>query len=169
MRVKLVISSYTFPSIIMSKRREMAERQSEVFTPEEVFKKIQAVLVDALGVDEEEVVLTADLKANLGMESIDFLDIRFRLEKAFNIKMPRDILEIGILEGSGFEAQQVMHTVEDYRVKLLTKASMPTNEKRVQEEQRRAALAKWNNTEAMSVGRLVQIILQGRWEKGQST
>ncbi len=55
----------------------------------EVFSKVQSALVDALGVDEEEVTPTARLVGDLGAESIDFLDIVFRLEKAFNIKIPR--------------------------------------------------------------------------------
>jgi acyl carrier protein len=58
-------------------------------TKEEVFEKIQAALVDALGVDEEDVTPAATLVGDLGAESIDFLDIVFRLEKSFNIKIPR--------------------------------------------------------------------------------
>lgn len=50
---------------------------------DEIYKKVQDVLVDALGVDEEDVTPTASLRADLGAESIDFLDITFRLEKAF--------------------------------------------------------------------------------------
>src|SRR5829696_9728817 len=58
-------------------------------TKEEVFTKVQSILVDALGVDEEEVTPTATLMGDLGAESIDFLDIVFRLEKNFGIKIPR--------------------------------------------------------------------------------
>jgi len=58
-------------------------------TKEEVFTKVQGALVDALGVDEEEVTPNARLVGDLGAESIDFLDIVFRLEKAFDIKIPR--------------------------------------------------------------------------------
>ena len=58
-------------------------------TKEEVFSKVQTALVDALGVDEEEVTPQARLVGDLGAESIDFLDIVFRLEKAFDIKIPR--------------------------------------------------------------------------------
>ena len=58
-------------------------------TPEEIFAKVQTALVDALGVDEEEVTPQATLVGDLGAESIDFLDIVFRLEKAFNIKIER--------------------------------------------------------------------------------
>ena len=56
---------------------------------DEIYKKVQGVLVDALGVDEEEVTPDAVIKDDLGAESIDFLDIMFRLEKAFGIKIPK--------------------------------------------------------------------------------
>ncbi len=56
---------------------------------DEIYKKVQSVLVDALGVDEDEVTPAATLRGDLGAESIDFLDIVFRLEKAFGIKIPR--------------------------------------------------------------------------------
>ena len=56
---------------------------------DEIYSKVQGVLVDALGVDEEDVTPTATLREDLGAESIDFLDIVFRLEKAFGIKIPR--------------------------------------------------------------------------------
>lgn len=58
-------------------------------TKEEVFDKVQTALVDALGVDDDEVTPEATLVGDLGAESIDFLDIVFRLEKAFSIKIPR--------------------------------------------------------------------------------
>jgi acyl carrier protein len=57
-----------------------------------VFSKVQTALVDALGVDEDEVTPEATLVGDLGAESIDFLDIVFRLEKAFDIKIPRSEL-----------------------------------------------------------------------------
>jgi acyl carrier protein len=55
----------------------------------EVFEKVKEALVDALGVDDDEVTPEAKIAADLGAESIDFLDITFRLEKAFDIKIPR--------------------------------------------------------------------------------
>src|SRR5215831_9792827 len=58
-------------------------------TQTEIFSKVQTALVDALGVDEDEVTPEATLVGDLGAESIDFLDIVFRLEKAFDIKIPR--------------------------------------------------------------------------------
>jgi len=56
---------------------------------EEVFAKVRNVLSDALGVDEDEVTPQATLQGDLGAESIDFLDIVFRLEKEFSIKIPK--------------------------------------------------------------------------------
>lgn len=58
-------------------------------TSEEVFEKVREALVDALGVDDEEVTADATLVGDLGAESIDFLDIVFRLEKTFQIEIPR--------------------------------------------------------------------------------
>jgi acyl carrier protein len=58
-------------------------------TKDEVYEKIKTALVDALGVDDDEVTPEATLVGDLGAESIDFLDIVFRLEKAFDIKIPR--------------------------------------------------------------------------------
>ena len=65
---------------------------------DEVFVKVREVLEDALGVDEDEVTPQAKLVEDLGAESIDFLDIVFRLEKSFGIKIeqsemfPDDVL-----------------------------------------------------------------------------
>lgn len=56
-------------------------------TRDDIFTKVQAALVDALGVDEDEVTPQASLTADLGAESIDFLDIVFRLEQAFGFKI----------------------------------------------------------------------------------
>jgi acyl carrier protein len=59
---------------------------------DEIFEKVQTALVDALGVDDDEVTPEATMVGDLGAESIDFLDIVFRLEKAFGIKIPRSEL-----------------------------------------------------------------------------
>lgn len=56
---------------------------------DEIFSKVQEVLSDALGVDDDEVTMAATLQNDLGAESIDFLDIVFRLEKEFDIKIPK--------------------------------------------------------------------------------
>ena len=70
---------------------------------DEIFQEVQEVLIDALGVDDDEVTAQATLMADLGAESIDFLDIVFRLEKAFGIKIPREEL---------FPAESLMNNSE---------------------------------------------------------
>ncbi len=70
---------------------------------DEIFKEVQEVLVDALGVDDDEATMEATLMGDLGAESIDFLDIVFRLEKAFEIKIPREEL---------FPAESLMNNPE---------------------------------------------------------
>ena len=61
-------------------------------TYDEVFAKVRTTLVDALNVDEDEVTRTARLRGDLNAESIDFLDIVFRLEREFGIKIDRNEL-----------------------------------------------------------------------------
>ena len=63
-----------------------------MLTKEEVYRKVSAVLVEALNVDEDQVTPEATLQGDLGAESIDFLDIVFRLEREFGIKIPRNEL-----------------------------------------------------------------------------
>src|SRR5438552_10193860 len=59
---------------------------------EEIYQKVSATLVDALNVEEDEINPAATLQGDLGAESIDFLDIVFRLEREFGIKIPRNEL-----------------------------------------------------------------------------
>jgi acyl carrier protein len=58
-------------------------------TQAEIYSKVSATLVEALNVDEEDIKPTSTLQGDLGAESIDFLDIVFRLEREFGIKIPR--------------------------------------------------------------------------------
>jgi acyl carrier protein len=59
---------------------------------EAVYDKVAGVLVQALNVDDDEIKPAATLQGDLGAESIDFLDIIFRLEREFGIKIPREEL-----------------------------------------------------------------------------
>jgi acyl carrier protein len=78
-----------------------------VATPsqDEIFDKVRESLVDALGVEEDEVTPTATLRGDLDAESIDFLDIVFRLEKAFDIKIERgELIPMDVLENTEYIA-----------------------------------------------------------------
>jgi acyl carrier protein len=64
----------------------------EEITKEEitaVYPKVAQIVADALGVDASEVKLDVPLIEGLDAESIDFLDLVFRLERAFGVKIPR--------------------------------------------------------------------------------
>jgi acyl carrier protein len=54
-----------------------------------VYPKVAQTMADALGCDVEKIALDVPLIDGLGAESIDFLDIVFRLERAFKVKIPR--------------------------------------------------------------------------------
>ena len=58
-----------------------------VISRDEIFDKVKDVLENALGVDAEDVTMDATLQGDLGAESIDFLDISFKLEQEFDIKI----------------------------------------------------------------------------------
>ena len=55
---------------------------------EGISARVAEVLVEALNVEEDEIRPAATLQGDLGAESIDFLDIVFRLEREFGIKIP---------------------------------------------------------------------------------
>ena len=54
---------------------------------DEIYGDVQTAVVDALGVDEDEVTPEATLLGDLGAESIDLLDILFRLERKVGVKI----------------------------------------------------------------------------------
>lgn len=63
------------------------------WTRDEVEKTLRAILVDALGVSEEKIVPSASLVHDLGVESIDFLDIGFRVQETFGVELPNKTLQ----------------------------------------------------------------------------
>jgi acyl carrier protein len=72
-------------------------------TKDEIFEKVRSTLVDALNVDEDEVTLNSRLRGDLNAESIDFLDIVFRLEKAFDIKIERgELIPADVLDNPDY-------------------------------------------------------------------
>ena len=58
----------------------------------ETYARVVGVLVEALNADEEDITPAATLHRDLGAESIDLLDIVFRLEREFDIHIGRDEL-----------------------------------------------------------------------------
>src|SRR5204862_4761395 len=72
--------------------RESIAMANDAITKEEimaVYPKVAETMADALGADIEDIKLDVSLIEGLDAESIDFLDMVFRLERAFKIKIPR--------------------------------------------------------------------------------
>lgn len=85
-----------------------------------VFPKVAATMADALGCDVDQVKLDASLIDELGAESIDFLDIVFRLERNFKVKIPRGKMveeARGDLSESDFEKGGVVTPAGEMRLK----------------------------------------------------
>jgi acyl carrier protein len=89
---------------------------------DEVFAKVKEVLIEALVVDEEDVKPEAALMGDLGAESIDFLDISFQIDKAFNIKIPKGELfpesSIATMEGMVVDGKVTPAGIEEMRKRL---------------------------------------------------
>jgi acyl carrier protein len=79
---------------------------------EATFDKVRSCIAEALGLDADEVAYDSRLIGDLGAESLDFLDIAFRLERAFDVRIPRGGLEAaskeGMAEGESYEVNGVL-------------------------------------------------------------
>lgn len=64
-----------------------------------IFAKVQSCIAEALGLDTDEVGYASRLIGDLGAESLDFLDIAFRLERTFDVRIPRGGIEAASKEG----------------------------------------------------------------------
>ena len=106
---------------------------------QEIFNKVKDIIVDVLVIDEDKVQASSRLIADLGAESIDFLDLVFQLEKEFSIKIPRGQLEKnarGQLTEAEFEQNGVLTekglvALKSYLCEVpqdYFKSSMKTNE-----------------------------------------
>src|SRR5215510_12983849 len=90
-------------------------------TVNDVYPKVADTIADALGCEVEKVKLESSLIDDLGAESIDFLDIVFRLERGFKVKIPRGkIVEEarGSLSESEFETGGVVTPAGEQRLKV---------------------------------------------------
>lgn len=105
----------------------------------DVYPKVRQIVADVLVIDEDEVSLNSRLIADLGAESIDFLDLVFQLEKEFKIKIPRGQLEKNArgdlaedeFEKGGVITEQGLHSLKTYLSEIPAeqfKANMKVNE-----------------------------------------
>lgn len=57
-----------------------------------VFEKVKEIIVDTLNCDREKVVMDADLKEDIGADSLDAVELNIALEEAFSITIPDEEL-----------------------------------------------------------------------------
>ena len=90
----------------------------------EIFSKISNIMVEALRVDPDKIRMETRIILDLGAESIDIVDIRFRIEHAFGFKINQSDMMRSL--GEGLSAEQIQEkftvgSVVDYIRKLLVK------------------------------------------------
>ena len=56
-------------------------------TKEEIFRDLQSVMVEALHIPDDKIIWQAKLIDDLGMDSLDLLDLLFQMEQKFNIRL----------------------------------------------------------------------------------
>lgn len=78
----------------------------------DVYEKVRTCIGEALGLDRDDMHYASRLIGDLGAESLDFLDIAFRIERAFDIRIPRGGVEAaskeGLAEGESYEVNGVL-------------------------------------------------------------
>ena len=89
-----------------------------------IWAGVQSAFADALGLDDDEVLPSSKIIEELDAESLDFLDIAFRLERTFNIKIPRGGIESAAREDVGEEAYEVDGVLTDAALERL-KGALP--------------------------------------------
>lgn len=84
-----------------------------------VWAGVQAAVAEALGLEPDEVLFSSKLIGELGAESLDFLDIAFRLERTFGIRIPRGGIEQTARQGTGDERYEVDGVLTDLALQNL--------------------------------------------------
>jgi len=88
---------------------------------DELYEKVRRCVAEALAIDPAKVTPSASLIDDLGAESIDFLDLVFRLEAEYHVKIPRDGIRVVAQEGlaDGFERDGVLTPEALERLRIL--------------------------------------------------
>src|SRR3984893_2307413 len=88
-----------------SQIQDIRERVDRVLVTrhDELYEKVRTCVADALAIDPAKVVPGASLIDDLGAESLDFLDLVFRLETEYGVKIPRDGILLTAREGLASE------------------------------------------------------------------
>ena len=85
--------------------------------PSEIEARVLAIVADALDQPAEQVTLDSSLVDDLGAESIDFLDIVFRLESAFGLKIPEEEIWEGSFDGVGDDPGAIAERIAELKAR----------------------------------------------------
>ena len=87
----------------------------------QIMEKVRQCFAEALGQELDDVLPESKVIGDLGAESLDFLDIAFRLERGFDIRIPRGGVEAasreGLAEGESYEVNGVLTAAALERLK----------------------------------------------------
>lgn len=89
---------------------------------EATWEKVREAFAEALGLDDDEVEFDSKIIEELDAESLDFLDIVFRLERAFDIKIPRGGIEQAAKDDTGDQEYEVDGVLTDVALSRLADA-----------------------------------------------
>jgi acyl carrier protein len=102
---------------------QLRERVDEVLKTrqDQIFATVRACVADVLAIDPAKVTPDASLIADLGAESLDFLDLVFRLETEYGVKIPRDGIRLAAQDGlaDGFDQGGVLTEDALERMRIL--------------------------------------------------
>ena len=102
---------------------QLRERVDEVLKTrqDQIFATVRACVADVLAIDPAKVTPDASLIADLGAESLDFLDLVFRLETEYGVKIPRDGIRLAAQDGlaDGFDQGGVLTEEALERMRIL--------------------------------------------------
>lgn len=106
-----------------SQVQQIRDRVDRVLTTrhDELYQKVRGSVADVLAIDASRVVPGASLIDDLGAESLDFLDLVFRLETDYGVKIPRDGIRLAAQDGlaDGFEQAGVLTPAALERLRIL--------------------------------------------------
>jgi acyl carrier protein len=66
-----------------------------------IYPKVREIVADVLAIEEAEIERDGSLIDDYGAESIDFLDLVYRLEREFKVKIPRGQIEEDVRAAMG--------------------------------------------------------------------
>jgi len=102
---------------------QLRDRVDEVLKTrqDQIFATVRACVADVLAIDPAKVTPDASLIADLGAESLDFLDLVFRLETEYGVKIPRDGIRLAAQDGlaDGFDQGGVLTEDALERMRIL--------------------------------------------------